>query len=172
MGKAPVKGALDRRGNKMVANVWPPQREVRKFYGPVGQNQVLVTPPYPFVLYDSTKPVKKISLHKLVAPSALRVLERVREEYGLEQIKALHLDRYFGSLNVRRMRGGSSYSMHSWGIAIDFDANRNPLKWGRDKAAFAKPEYVKWWKAWEDEGWVSLGRTSNYDWMHVQAARL
>jgi hypothetical protein len=157
---------------EIVNNVWPTQRDVWKYYGRVGENQVLVTPPYPFTLYDDGKPVKRISLHKKVAPSALRVLERVREEYGLEAIKELHLDRYFGSLNVRKMRGGRSYSMHSWGIAIDFDANRNQLRWGRDRAAFAKPAYNAWWKAWEDEGWVSLGRKSNYDWMHVQAARL
>jgi len=70
------------------------------------------------------------------------------------------------------MRGGNSWSMHSWGIAIDFDASRNQLRWGREKAVLAKPVYDAWWKAWEDEGWVSLGQERNYDWMHVQAARL
>jgi hypothetical protein len=67
------------------------------------------------------------------------------------------------------MRGGSQMSMHSWGIALDFDANRNQLRWSSAKAAFAQPEYDAWWAAWEREGWTSLGRTYDYDWMHVEA---
>jgi hypothetical protein len=70
------------------------------------------------------------------------------------------------------MRGGTKWSTHSWGIAIDYDPERNRLNWGRDKASFAKPEYGDWWKIWEKEGWVSLGRTRNFDWMHIQAAKL
>ncbi|MCH7410937.1 hypothetical protein MM239_16125 [Belliella sp. DSM 111904] len=62
--------------------------------------------------------------------------------------------------------------MHSWGIAIDFDPSNNQLKWGRDMATFAGPEYHAWWDIWESEGWVSLGRLRNFDWMHVQAASL
>ncbi len=62
--------------------------------------------------------------------------------------------------------------MHSWGIAVDYDPERNLVKWGRDRATFAKSEYDTWWKLWEEEGWVSLGRTRNFDWMHVQAAKL
>jgi len=62
--------------------------------------------------------------------------------------------------------------MHSWGIAVDYDPVKNKLKWGRDKASLPKGEYDMWWKFWEEEGWVSLGRQRNFDWMHVQAAKL
>ncbi len=155
-----------------MMNQWPKQKDVGRYYGAVGSNQVLVTPPYPMILYDGPQVVKKISLHAKVAPSAVRVLQRVLDEYGIDEIKRLHLDHYFGSLNVRKMRGSNTYSMHSWGIAIDFDANRNQLSMHRNKAEFAKPVYEKWWKAWEDEGWLSLGRSRDFDWMHVQAARL
>lgn len=154
------------------AKAWPRQRDVPTFFGKVGTNQVLIKPPYTLHLYDTKKIVEKISLHKEVVNSATRVLTRVKDYYGAEKIDELHLNRFFGSLNIRPMKGGTSYSMHSWGIAIDFDANRNQLRWGRDKAAFAKPAYNKWWEFWEEEGWVSLGRTRNFDWMHVQAARL
>ena len=94
------------------------------------------------------------------------------EEYGEEEIVRLRLDLWGGCLNVRKMRGGTRYSMHSWGIAVDYDPDRNRLKWGRDRAAFAGPDYDVWWRFWEEEGWVSLGRTRNIDWMHVQAAKL
>ena len=48
----------------------------------------------------------------------------------------------------------------------------NQLRWGKDKAAFARPEYARWFDLWEEEGALSLGRVRNYDWMHVQFARL
>lgn len=151
---------------------WPSQREVPEFYGPPGSNQVLYSPAYPFYLYDGGQRVKRISVHAYVVDSLDVVLKAVLAEYGEERIHELGLDRYFGSLNVRKMRGGQSMSMHSWGIAIDFDANRNQLRWNHERAVFARPEYEAWWLAWEAEGWVSLGRERDYDWMHVQAATL
>lgn len=101
-----------------------------------------------------------------------RVLSRVLNHYGMEEIQGLRLDLWGGCLNVRKMRGGTRYSLHSWGIAVDDDPERNRLKWGRDRAHFARPDYDAWWRFWEDEGWVSLGRHRNFDWMHVQAAKL
>ena len=35
-----------------------------------------------------------------------------------------------------------------------------------------KADYDKWWEFWEEEGAVSLGRARDFDWMHVQFARL
>jgi hypothetical protein len=122
--------------------------------------------------WDKRHVVDKISVHELVHNSAERVFHQIHEAYGHEQIKSLRLDLFGGSLNVRKMRGGNSYSMHAWGIAIDFDPERNQLRWGSDKAVMAKPAYSAFWDMWEAEGWVSLGRSRNYDWMHVQAARL
>ena len=91
-------------------------------------------------------------------------------DYAFQEIQRLRLDLWGGCLNVRTMRGGTRYSLHSWGIAVDYDPERNRLKWGRDRAAFAQPEYDPWWRLWEEEGWVSLGRHRNFDWMHIQAA--
>lgn len=150
--------------------VWPRQAFVPTFYGKMGTRQTLIKPPYK-CFYDGQL-VKGISLHEKVAPSAARVLAKVLEIYGLDRIKELKLNQYSGSLNVRKMRGGSLWSMHSWGIAIDWDAGDNQLNWDHTRALFAKPEYVPWWEAWEAEGWISLGRERDYDWMHVQAARL
>ena len=100
------------------------------------------------------------------------MLTQVRDRYGEERIRELRLDRWGGCLNVRPKRVGTEWSTHSWGIAIDFDPDQNQLRWGRDRAVFAQPEYEPWWEVWEKEGWVSLGRSSNFDWMHIQAARL
>lgn len=71
------------------------------------------------------------------------------------------------------MRGGGKWSMHAWGIAIDYDPERNQLTWGRERAAFSRPEYAACGGvSGRKREWVSLGRSKNYDWMHVQAARL
>jgi hypothetical protein len=150
---------------------WPTQADVPKVFGPTGSGQVRYKPPYQLYLYDKVSAVESISVHEKVVDSLHKVMSKVQAEYK-DLIPPLHLDRFFGSLNVRPMRGGKAMSMHSWGIAIDFDANRNQLRWGRDRAEFAKPEYKAWWDIWEEEQWTSLGRERNYDWMHVQAADL
>jgi hypothetical protein len=144
-----------------------------RFYGEVGQNQTRVHVPYTHRLsWEKTTRVNSFSCHEKVHDSLLRVLNRVLDHYGPERIRELQLDLWGGCLNVRKMRGGTRWSMHSWGIALDYDPERNQLKWGRDRAAFAKPEYDRWWQFWEEEGWVSLGRSRNFDWMHLQAAKL
>lgn len=153
--------------------VWPRQPDVPSFFGAVGQNQTSIEIPFDMWLaWDKGTRIKKITVHKRVAESAERAFQKIANTYSPAERKNIGIDLFGGSLNVRKMRGGSSYSMHSWGIAIDFDPERNQLKWGRDKARLAKPDAVSFWVAWESEGWLSLGRAKNYDWMHVQAARL
>ncbi len=101
-----------------------------------------------------------------------KIMRAVLDHYGLERVQELRLDYFGGCYNDRSIRGGTLPSMHSWGIAIDFDPANNQLRWGRDRATFSRPEYQAWWEIWEAEGWVSLGRQRNFDWMHVQAASL
>lgn len=157
-----------------IPNHWPVERDVEKFYGKIGANQTLLTVPYAHHLsWSETSPVKRFSIHEKCHDSALRVLNRVLDHYGPSRIAELSLGSFSGCLNPRLKRGSKTqWSMHSWGIAIDYDEAHNQLKWGRDRARFAKPDYDVWWKLWEEEGWLSLGRAKNYDWMHVQAARL
>jgi hypothetical protein len=152
---------------------FPRQSQVPAFYGAVGQNQTRVEVPWDFFLaWDPSHRVRSITLHEKVAESAERAFAQVRGIYSDREIKTLGLHLFGGSLNVRRMRGGSRYSMHSWGIAIDFDPQRNGLHWKRPRARLSHDDAIAFWQAWEREGWVSLGRARNFDWMHVQAARL
>lgn len=154
-------------------NQWPRQSGVSAYYGAVGTNQTTIEVPYDMVLaWSKSTPARRMTLHKKVAPSALRVLQVVAETYSAKERADLGLNLFAGSLNVRRIRGGSAYSMHSWGIAIDFDSERNQLKWGKPKARLSHDDALPFWQAWEAEGWLSLGRARNYDWMHIQAARL
>jgi hypothetical protein len=153
---------------------WPKQdyRSMVDFYGPVGENQTSLILPYPLILdWDTSYAIKKITCHEKVKNSLERIFSLTLEKYGMESIKKLDLNKFGGCLNVRKMRGGSSWSIHSWGCAVDLSSDKNQLKWGSDKAQFAKKEYDSFWKIVENEGWVSLGRYKNYDWMHFQAAR-
>ncbi|GAB4324796.1 MAG: hypothetical protein Kow00127_17480 [Bacteroidales bacterium] len=154
---------------------WPVQysHEFDEFYGEPGTQLVRLTLPYTLQLsWEPYQKIKTILCHSKVRDSLGEVLEEVLKHYGGEEIKRLRLNRFGGCFNKRKIRGGQRWSMHSWGIALDFDPSRNKLRWGRDKASLAKPEYDEWWKIWEEHGWVSLGRERNFDWMHVQAARL
>ena len=154
---------------------WPKQSYnfMTAFYGPVGENQTQIQLPYEMYLaWDEKAKVKKITCNKKCAESLHTIFEQTLKTYGLKDIQKLRLNSFGGCLNVRKMRGGSAWSIHSWGAAVDLDPDRNLLKWGRDKAAFAKKEYDNFWKIVEGEGWTSLGRAKNFDWMHFQAANL
>jgi len=171
------------RDSRTVPNPhgWPTETEstLTDFYGPPGGSFSNPRPPLTTVdlpyrhrlSWDQRKIKTTIRCHERVAESLHRVLANVKDHYGEEQIKELNLHLFGGCFNPRKKRGGSEWSTHAWGIALDYDPEHNQLRWGRDRAAFAKPEYDAWWSFWEEEGWISLGRAENYDWMHVQAAR-
>lgn len=69
--------------------------------------------------------MKTIRVHEAIAQDVKEALAEVLEVYGLERIRALHLDQYGGSYNDRSTATGKSKSMHAWGIALDFDPERN-----------------------------------------------
>lgn len=156
-----------------VSPVWPRQKDVPEFYGGVGERQTRIEVPFDMWLaWDTGTRLRTMTLHERVSASAERVLNDIADIYSSSERQALGIDQFGGSLAVRKMRGGSRWSMHSWGIAIDFDPIRNGLRTKKPQARLSHPDAEPFWRAWEDEGWVSLGRARNYDWMHVQAARL
>lgn len=156
-----------------IPNNWPRQSGVPAFYGAVGTGQTQIEIPFDMYLaWDKGARIRKMTLHNKVAASAKRVFEKVAATYSSAERKAIGIDLFGGSLNVRKMRGGNAYSMHSWGIAIDFDPERNGLHVNAPAARLSNADALPFWKAWEEEGWLSLGRARNFDWMHVQAARL
>jgi hypothetical protein len=69
-----------------------------------------------------------MQMHEKVAASATRVLSKALAHYGLDQLSALNLDVTGGCFNDRVMKGGTRPSMHSRGIAIDFDPDHNQLR--------------------------------------------
>ncbi len=161
-----------------VANTWPREKDVPAFYGQLGKGCTLVPLkrlelPYEMKLsWKLNKKITGFTVHEKVHDSAARVFDKFYAYYGDAGIEDLGLDLFGGVYRCANKKGGSTWSMHAWSIAIDFDPARNDLKWSHTRARLAKPDAVRFWEFWEEEGWVSLGRTRDFDWMHVQAARL
>ena len=125
--------------------------------------------PYPMRLaWDKTITVNKISCNTEIAEPLKKVFTDILSKYGLEKIQELGIDLFGGCFNFRKMRGGSNYSVHSWGLAIDLDPERNKLKETSRTARFARPEYKDMIDIFYKHGFISLGREKNYDWMHFQ----
>lgn len=144
--------------------------EIIKKYGKPNQQGSYLTTiklPYPMRLaWDKNTKVTTMRCHKLVANDFINVFEEILEHYGYEKIVELGIDLFGGCFNFRQMRGGSDYSRHSWGIAIDLDPERNQLKESKKTARFARPEYKPMIDIFYKYGFIGLGVEKDYDWMH------
>ena len=147
-------------------------RSGKSIFGKAGDESNLVNIKPPYQLYYCGKPVKTIRVHKHIADNVQKALTEILAHYGIEKIKKLGLDQYSGSYNYRKSTNSSSMSMHAWGIALDFAAEKNTYAMKKPQASLSKPECEKWWEIWEKHGAVSLGRELGYDWMHLQFSRL
>lgn len=166
----------DDEGPELNLEPWPRQRDLTRFYGEAGGPQCTagkVNLPFRMkIAWNRRQTITRFSCHEKVADSAERVYKKIASAYSPEAISRLGFDLFGGCYNFRNKRGGSTLSTHAYGIAIDTDPERNQLRWGRDRALLATPECEEFWRIWESERWLSLGRARNFDWMHVQAARL
>jgi hypothetical protein len=148
-------------------------QQITKKYGTPNETGngylVKIQLPYPMRLaWDTDTVVNSMMCHKLVAKNFLDVFNEIQRVYGYDKIKELGIDLFGGCFNYRKMRGGNSWSTHSWGIAIDLDPARNLLKETSKTARFARPEYKAMIDIFYKHGFESLGREKNYDWMHFQ----
>lgn len=155
---------------------WPKQRDMTAFYGTPGGPQCTagtVHLPFAFrIAWNKSQKVKTFRCHEKVAGSFTTIWTETAKHYGEAEMRRLGLDLFGGCYNYRPMRGGTALSTHAYGIAQDADPERNQLRWGKDRAEFAKPVYDPFWAIVEAQGAVSLGRARNYDWMHFQFATL
>jgi hypothetical protein len=147
-------------------NPWPKadQASLRAFYGDPTNNNVIVSVDAPawLRLYDTDRRVLKISCHRKVAASLLRALE------AAYKVAPNHARRYFGCHVDRNMRGGTSWSLHAYGAAIDLAAssNGNHTHWPT-KADM--PLVVM--EAFAREGWLPAGAFWSRDSMHFQSSQ-
>lgn len=130
---------------------------------------VTIALPYPMrIAWDTDSSINSMRCHKLVADKFIAVFNDLLSHYGYKKIKELGIDLYGGCFNYRRMRNGSAWSMHAWGVAIDLDPARNTLKETKKTARFARPEYKPMIDIFYKHGFISLGREKDFDWMHFE----
>lgn len=171
-----ARAKIEAPGKPSGGQQWPLQRDVPSFYGPVGGPATeagrchLVAPMR--VGWNLDQKIDSFVCHEKVASHLTNIFAETLKHYGEAEWRRLRLDIWSGCRAVRAMRGGTAYSMHSWGIAVDIDAQRNDLHWNGKKASLAKPEYVPFWNIVESTGAVALGRARDFDWMHFQFARI
>ncbi len=131
--------------------------EIVKTYGEPGKVRLARIEP-PYTLFYDGNPLKTISVHELLTDNLMAVLQEVKA-LGL----AGELNDFSGCYNVRPIRGGRKPSTHSWGIAVDFEAQRFPL--GSSKRM--RPKIVE---AFKKFGAMYGGDFSRKDPMHFQWA--
>ena len=150
---------------------WPREttENLMNFYGGVGKNQMLLEVPYEMKLaWNTRQKIKVFSCHEKVGEAMYTALERVKKAYSPSEISQHGFDLFGGCLNVRQIRGGTRWSTHAWGIAIDFDPARNGLRTPWSQAYLSRPECAEFMDAWKSVGAYSLGREKNMDAMHQQ----
>jgi len=146
-------------------------------------NIKVVKPPTGWKLYyqntpESLTPIPGISIHYKLEDSFKKVLSAIWQ-YAAKQIgdnpsnKAisewlhnLRLDITGGGFNYRKSTGDSSQlSLHSYGIAIDWDPIHNPHK---KPLTETLPDW--WYQIWNKHGWSDGRHFPTPDPMHVQFA--
>lgn len=103
---------------------------------------------------------KKLYCNKLMVPALIKAFTNLIDRGFVKELKT-----FDGCFNVRKMRGLTALSLHSWGIAIDVNAAWN----GLGKVPTLSAGFVK---CFTDAGFEWGGTWQRKDGMHFQLARI
>jgi hypothetical protein len=140
---------------------WPKSdtASMREFYGDPGNERNLVSIRVAGLgLEYEGKPVTSIRCHRKCADSLLRILTELKGHPVLKK--------YAGCYNFRAMRGGTSWSKHAWGAAIDLAPDTNGLRMSWPVESDMPIEIMA---AFARAGWVSAGAFWGRDSMHFES---
>lgn len=148
---------------------WPAADDasLQAFYGAPGENMVQFTLPFPMRLaWDTGTIVKRASANRACVEAFQAALEGIKTYYGdLAAVRAHRMDRFGGIFNLRRKRGGTAWSVHAYGAAIDLDPEQNQMGWPWPGRATMPKEIVD---LFEGLGANAGARWSSADAMHFQ----
>lgn len=104
------------------------------------------------------------------------ILIPLQETFRLLQDAGLltEIKTFDGCFNIRHIRGSTSVlSIHSWGLAVDFNASDNPLGLTREEciANGLTPFSEAFFSVWRQTGWVCGIDFSRSDGMHMQYSK-
>jgi hypothetical protein len=151
-------------------NPWPSsdQSSLRAFYGQPGDERNLVMMEFPYRMLYAGQAVSRTRVHARCADSLFRVLSNIRGMFAAAPHIVDEATDFAGVYNYRPKRGGTSWSLHAWGAAIDLDADDNTF---RDSWPMKADMPLEIMEAFAREGWKSAGAFWGYDAMHHEAAR-
>lgn len=151
-------------------NPWPSsdQTSLKAFFGEPGDESNLTTIEFPYEIKYDGKIVTKTRVNKKCAASLLRILERIESRMAAVPDIVDEATDYCGIFNFRPKRGGTSWSLHAYGAAIDLDADDNTFKDTWPLKADMPLEIIE---EFAREGWISAAAFWGYDAMHFQATR-
>lgn len=148
------------------AKPWPRAnaRELADFFGvPGDESQLVAIPVQDLGVEYYGAPVKTIRVNKHAAASLGRILVEISKSPHAHLLKE-----FAGVFNFRKKRGGSSYSLHAYGAAIDLDPGQNSF---RDSWPIRSTMPLEVMEIFAREGWKSAGAWWGYDAMHFEATR-
>lgn len=106
---------------------------------------------------DNGTVILRITVREEVAPMVMNLLEATDKLYNIKPAST-------GAYNCRAIRGTSTASNHSWGLAVDINWNDNPMSYTFHSEI--PPAVVA---MWNDCGWYWGGFYSRrYDTMHFE----
>ena len=134
-------------------------QQALKKYGPPETERFMVVWDVPAELEHGAIP-KKVYCNKDMVEPLKQAFSNIINRGLANQVRT-----WDGCFNIRRKRGASSSSLHSWGIAIDINAAWN----GFGKTPTMSQELVK---CFVDAGFDWGGVWSKPDGMHFQLAKI
>lgn len=151
-------------------NPWPApdQASLRAFYGAPGDESQLVRIEFPYPMFFNDKRVTSTRVHRKCAASLLRVLTAIGSRFATEPHIKDEAQDFGGVFNFRLKRGGSTYSLHAYGAAIDLDADDNSFRASWPMQSDMPLEIME---EFAREGWIAAGAFWGFDPMHFQATK-
>ena len=130
-----------------------------KKYGPAELEKGMIVWVIPPELHIKTMPAKLYCNRDMITPLTRALTNLIQRKRDNE------LKTFDGCFNIRKKRGLTSMSLHSWGVAIDVNAAWN----GLGKPSTLTPEFVK---CFTDAGFEWGGNWTRTDPMHFEIGRI